>query len=275
MKIRDSPKGNRQQLNKQQWPGICIAGIRFFMQRKRGKLYGQGESNCNSGIVRAYELAWEPGGAGAFGGGEQLMYGQNKYGATPYGSGNVPGSQEEIYIDLIPLVPPFITELAEMHELYAAQGYGVGQLRHDLEDVVGQCFIMTATWGLERWEKVFGVPADPSLSYERRREVLVAKLRGQGTTTVQMVRKAAAAFSGGEVEVTEDSPHHFFTVHFTGTKGIPRNMQGFISMLEEIKPAHLAYEFKYWLTTWDELKNFNWNGLRAATWDGIKTMEAK
>ena len=203
------------------------------------------------------------------------MYGQNKYGAIPHGSRDISGSQEEHYIDLMALAPPFITELAEMHELYTSQGYEAGRLRHAMEDMVSQCFIMTATWGLERWEKVFGVSASPSLSYEQRRKVLVAKLRGQGTTTVQMIRDVAAAFSGGEVEVTEDNPDHRFIVSFTSTKGIPENMQGFISMLEEIKPAHLAYEFKYWLTTWDELKNFNWNGLKVTTWDGIKTMEAK
>ena len=158
---------------------------------------------------------------------------------------------------------------------FIRQGGSVISEEYAMEDMVSQCFIMTATWGLERWEKIFGVSASPSLSYEQRREVLVAKLRGQGTTTVQMIRDVAAAFSGGEVEVTEDNPNHRFIVSFTSTKGIPENMQGFISMLEEIKPAHLAYEFKYWLTTWDELKNFNWNGLKVTTWDGIKTMEAK
>ena len=162
-----------------------------------------------------------------------------------------------------------------MYEMYISQGNEVGSLRHSMEDVIDQCFIMTATWGLGRWEAVFGIVTNHSLSYEQRREVLVAKMRGQGTTTVQMIKDVAAAFSGGEVEVTEDNPNHRFIVSFTSTKGIPENMQGFISMLEAIKPAHLAYEFRYWLTTWGELKNFNWNGLKVTTWDGIKTMEAK
>lgn len=203
------------------------------------------------------------------------MYGNNRYGEFLYGNESKKINGEEHYIDLLNLIPPFITELAEMYEMYISQGNEVGSLRHSMEDVIDQCFIMTATWGLGRWEAVFGIVTNHSLSYEQRREVLVAKMRGQGTTTVQMIKDVAAAFSGGEVEVTEDNPDHRFIVSFTSTKGIPENMQGFISMLEEIKPAHLAYEFKYWLTTWDELKNFNWNGLKVTTWDGIKTMEAK
>ncbi len=203
------------------------------------------------------------------------MYGNNRYGEFLYGNESKKINGEEHYIDLLNLIPPFITELTEMYEMYISQGNEVGSLRHSMEDVIDQCFIMTATWGLGRWEAVFGIVTNHSLSYEQRREVLVAKMRGQGTTTVQMIKDVAAAFSGGEVEVTEDNPNHRFIVSFTSTKGIPENMQGFISMLEEIKPAHLAYEFKYWLTTWDELKNFNWNGLKVTTWDGIKTMEAK
>ncbi len=203
------------------------------------------------------------------------MYGNNKYGTNPYGEWNLSGSQEEPYIDLMPLVPSFITELAEMHELYTSQGYEVGRLRRAMEEAVSQCFIMTATRGLERWEEAFGIAANHSLSYEQRREVLIAKMRGQGTTTVQMIKDVAAAFSGGEVEVAEDNRRHLFTVRFTSTKGIPQNMQGFIAMLEEIKPAHLAYEFEYWLTVWDELNPYTWNRLGVMSWDGIKTLEAK
>lgn len=203
------------------------------------------------------------------------MYGQNKYGTVSYGNGLEEKGQEELYIDLMSLAPPFITALAEMKELYMSQGYEVGWIRHALEDMVSQCFIMTATWGIDRWEELFGIAVNQAVSYEQRREVLVAKMRGQGTTTVQMIKDVAAAFSGGEVEVTEDNPNHRFVVSFVSTKGIPENMQGFISMLEEIKPAHLAYEFKYWLTIWDELKKISWNGLSIITWDGIKTMEAK
>ena len=59
-----------------------------------------------------------------------------------------------------------------------------------------------------------------------------------------MIVDTAKAFSGGDVEVLEDAANHRFVVRFVGVKGIPRNMQGFINMLEEIKPAHLVYAFE-------------------------------
>lgn len=202
------------------------------------------------------------------------MYGQNRYGVQQYaGNGREAGQADEYYTDLMSLVPPFVAEKREMHELYTAQGYQTGQLEHDLADTVDQCFLATATWGLTRWERIFGITTNLSLSYEQRREILMAKLRGQGTTTVQMIRDTAAAFSGGDVDVIEDNPHHRFIVRFIGAKGIPRNMQGFISALEEIKPAHLAYEFEYRYTVWHELESYTWDSLKGMSWDNTKTLK--
>ena len=160
-----------------------------------------------------------------------------------------------------------------MAEIYRTQGYEVGQLQHDLRNLIDQCYIVTATWGLTRWEQMLGVTTNMSLTYERRREILMAKLRGQGTTTRKMIEDTAAAFSGGEVKVIEDNPSHLFIIQFVGIKGIPRNMQAFISMLEDIKPAHLTYRFEYRYTTWIELKPYIWNRLGDMTWDDVRTLK--
>lgn len=202
------------------------------------------------------------------------MYGQSEYGLAGYSS-NQSGkdSMDDCYEDLTVLVPAFIAEKEEMHQLYVAQGYEVGFLRHALEDIVSQCFISTATWGLVRWEKLFGTSTNLSLTYEQQREQLIAKFRGQGTTTRKMIQETAAAFSGGDVDVIEDSAHSRFIVRFIGIKGIPRNMAGFISMLEQIKPAHLAYEFEYRYTIWSEMKPYSWDGMQKMTWDQIRIMK--
>lgn len=202
------------------------------------------------------------------------MYGKNKYALIKYARDSTPDSgQTEYYIDLKQYVPPFVYEKKEMDALYTAQGYEIGLARHNLEELVAQCFVSSATWGLIRWEEVFGVATNMSLSYEQRREIIIAKIRGQGTTTVDMIKGAAEAFSGGEVEVIEDNPNYHFIVRFVGIYGIPRNMQAFISMLEDIKPAHLWYTFDYKYIIWDDLKPKTWNDMRPYTWDGLRVNE--
>lgn len=201
------------------------------------------------------------------------MYGNEKYGTVDYADSATGRDENECYIDLIKLIPEFVSEMREMHELYTVQGYEAGFLRKAMEDIINQCFIATATWSLTRWEQLFDIKTNLSLTYEQRREILTAKICGQGTTTVQMIKDTAAAFSGGDVEVKEDNAHHRFVVQFIGVKGIPRNMQGFISMLEEIKPAHLTYEFLYRYTIWNELKSHQWNGLYGISWDELRVLE--
>lgn len=202
------------------------------------------------------------------------MYGQSKYGQLPYGVDGVPEEEKEAYYeDLTKLVPEFVASLREMKALYTAEGYQIGYLQHALTDVIDQCFLVTATWGLKRWEQLMGLPTNMMLTYEQRREIIAAKLRGQGTPTMQSIKAAAAAFSGGEVEVLEDNPRSTFIVRFIGVKGIPRNMQGFIDMLEEMKPAHLAYRFEYRYTTWAEMKKYTWGSLGTMTWGDTRTLK--
>ena len=187
------------------------------------------------------------------------MYGKTLYGRSQYaqeGSGSI--VLEEYFVDLARYAPPFLAGIREMAEIYRTQGYEAGQLQHDLEELIEQCYIVTATWGMSRWEQMFGVATNMSLTYEQRREILMAKLRGQGTTTRKMI---------------EDTPNHLFVIRFVGIKGIPRNMQAFITMLEDIKPAHLAYRFEYRYTIWREVKPYTWGQMRHMTWSEIRTLK--
>ena len=203
------------------------------------------------------------------------MYGKESYGRQRYqiASPDVPAESENYFVDLAGYAPPFLAEVRELAEIYRAEGPEIGLLQHELRDMLDQCFIETATWGLARWEQMLGVATNMSLTYEQRREILMAKLRGHGTTTKRMIEDTAATFSGGEVNVIEDNPNHLFVIQFIGIKGIPRNMQAFINMLEDIKPAHLAYRFEYRYTTWEELKPYTWKQLGAMIWDEVRTIK--
>ncbi|WP_312428276.1 YmfQ family protein [Lacrimispora sp.] len=202
------------------------------------------------------------------------MYGKNQYGLIQYAQEkSTYEEQKDYYVDLARYAPPFLAEIRELKAIYETEGYAVGLLEHELSELLDQCFISTATWGLTRWEQVYGLVTNMALTYEQRREILMAKLRGQGTTTAQMIKETAETFSGGEIQVIEDNPNYHFIVRFIGVKGIPRNMNAFIAMLEDIKPAHLSYSFEYRYTTWGELINRSWTSVSGFTWDSIRTLK--
>ncbi|NFO31517.1 DUF2313 domain-containing protein [Clostridium botulinum] len=202
-----------------------------------------------------------------------MRYGQRKYGLAKYAENTpTPEDLKKYFVDLTKYVPSFISNLKEIKAIYDAQGAELGSLNYCIDDLINQCFIDTATWGLVYWEQEYGIETNFNYSYEERREILKAKKRGQGTCTKTMLKNAAEAFSGGECNVIENTAPYTFTVQFVGVKGIPRNLQAFINMLEDIKPAHLDYVFKYTYTNWDYLdsKNLNYNTTDNIAWDDLE-----
>lgn len=196
------------------------------------------------------------------------MYGQYKYGEYRYGEEGIPGSQDiDLSIpNLMKYLPWYYGKSATMKEIQESIAKEFGIFGYYMENAQKQFFVDTATWGLNNYEKELGIKTNMNLDFEERREIIKAKLRGRGTTTKEMIKNTAEAFSGGEVDVIEYPEEYRFIVKFIGVKGIPKNMQGFIEMLETIKPAHLAYKFKYTYTTCQML--IDWN----VTCDEAKTM---
>ena len=89
-----------------------------------------------------------------------------------------------------------------------------------------------------------------------------------------MIKSVAIAFSGGEVDVQEYTNEYRFVVQFIGIRGIPQNMPGLISAIEEIKPAHLMYSFKYTYTAWQQI-NMTWQQAKTKTWGDLRIYEGE
>lgn len=206
-----------------------------------------------------------------------MYYGQSQYGLSKYAE-NTPTKEdlEKYFVDLTKYVPPFIYENNEiMQAIYKSQGEELGSLLYSLEDLTNQFFIDTATWGLTYWEEEYGISINLNYSYEERREVIKAKKRGQGTCTKALIKNVAEAFSGGEVNVIENTAPYMFTIQFIGVKGIPKNMANLINAIDDIKPAHLGYTFKYTYTSWDYLdsKNLSYDNADNIKWDDLEIFD--
>jgi hypothetical protein len=206
-----------------------------------------------------------------------MYYGQSKYGINKY-SENIP-TQDEILknypVDLSKYVPQDIYNGNVFNKIYKSQEYQLGVLYWQIDDLLKQFFIDTATWGLVYWEEEYGIVTNLNYSYEERREVVKAKKRGQGICSKLLIKNVAEAFSGGECNVIENTAPYTFTIQFVGIKGIPKNMQGLINAVDEIKPAHLVYNFKYTYTSWDYLdgKNLTYNDTKNIQWNDLEIYE--
>ena len=208
------------------------------------------------------------------------MYSKKIYGVSPYlDIPKVKEENNELEIkreaDLLEYLPGFYHNSDVIRSFMESNSIEVDTLKAYVEDLSKNLYIKTATWGLDLFEEELGLATDKSISYEERRERILAKKRGNGTTTKAMIKNTAEAFAGGEVEVIENFNDYSFIVKFVGVLGIPKNLTLFKNMIEEIKPAHLNYELAFTYTVWNMImsKKVIWNNFSNETWVDLMSYE--
>lgn len=142
---------------------------------------------------------------------------------------------------------------AHVADLQGAFGAQAGAVAAARDDLLLQARPSTATWGLERYEREYGILPDRSKTPAQRLAFWRAKRRGQGTVTREYLRNVAAGYSGGLAEVEEFPAQHRFVIRFTGCLGVPPGIEDFKALVEELKPAHLAVEYQYTYNTHGDL----------------------
>jgi len=147
-------------------------------------------------------------------------------------------------------------------------------LKENAKIKLNETFIKKASSvGLSIQEKEFGLKFDSILNIEERRERLIAHKRGQGTTTIEMIKNVALAFSCGEIDVIEHYTESYVTIKFTSIKGVPSNLNSFKDSIRRIMPAHLAIEYEFTYNTWQDVFNLGtWqNAKDKGMWEDIKS----
>lgn len=140
-----------------------------------------------------------------------------------------------------------------------------------LEIVNRNIFIDTAIEALPIYERDLGIKPNSKLRYDQRREQISSRNRASfAQTTEETIKAVAAAYSNGEVEINTTSTPGVYEIKFTGTKGIPDNLEGLMQAIEIIVPAHLEFGYAYTFNVWDFVKNRTWGSVTHMTWDDIR-----
>lgn len=163
------------------------------------------------------------------------------------------------------LLPYYEQESKIIQDLYSSITPELYGIDNNLACMQNDLFVGSVVERINRWEKALNITENNSKSIEFRREKILSKIRGTGTTTKTMIKEAAASYSNGEVEVIEDNTNYRFIVKFTGVFGIPANMADLTIIIDEIKPAHLNYTFEYSYRTHKMLAAYTHNQLSAFT----------
>lgn len=195
-------------------------------------------------------------------------------------------------------LPRYYADIRESNEIINAGAAGIAGLNANINDVLAQFFVETATWGLTRWEQFIGdknagnydqttyasleeigarfneLEATSWSAAEtkyptdivQRRANVKAKIRGFGTVTHGLIKSVTESYANGQVEVIEDSANFTISIKFVGELGVPAKIASIKEALREIIPAHLAIVYEFMYITYGELasKYTNYNAMVAA-----------
>ena len=169
-------------------------------------------------------------------------------------------------MDLKTVLPPFYDNNKTMIELQDILSGYADDGEEALQKVVDESFVNTAEKTLNRMEEILGLPYQAETEVQYRRERIRAKLLGQGTTTVALVKHVAEQFTNGAVDVEEENDQYNVVITFTGTVGIPSALESLKTALREIIPAHLAINYVIIYNTYGDLEPYTYGYLEKYTY---------
>lgn len=174
--------------------------------------------------------------------------------------------------DMLKQLPLFMRKSKIYNEIFKGEEKQLLATEADIVDIEKQLSIDTATWALTIYEQELGIKTELTKPLEERRSVIKSKLRGTGKVDAKLIEIVAEAYSNGEVAVSFNGT---ITVTFIGTRGIPPNIKDLERAIDDIRPAHLPFQFKYTYLAWDEVDNYNktwdqWDSLNL-TWNQLET----
>lgn len=115
------------------------------------------------------------------------------------------------------------------------------RLQGDTEETLQQLSPRTATWSMADWERAYGIQTEAAKPLELRRSRLISKLRGQGTTTAEMIRGVVSGYTGLNVEVEEHPEGYEVEIRFSGREGTADKLEGLHQSMVDLLPAHILY----------------------------------
>jgi len=133
---------------------------------------------------------------------------------------------------MLDMLPSYFSNLYQVKKLVESQGEQFDQLDKDVESLLKQGFIHTATWGLKHWERQYLLPHEGGSVESRRARILEAKARSRGDL-LQMLRL---------IEPTVEAEWHGWGIGITFVYNNQAIFESLVRVIKEEKPAHLLFK---------------------------------
>lgn len=169
-------------------------------------------------------------------------------------------------------LPPILNEIYDIDIILKVIGDELDNLNSNIEDLEKQLFPQTCTWGIDLWEEFLGIN-NKDKTLEARRALVIAKLTGSNVLNKKRFREIVRNYTKDNLA---DILYYYDKYTFAVKSYVDYNTIGLNELIEEIKPAHLAYFFIFTVILLKneekfELKNINRFVLTTNNKQNIKT----
>lgn len=140
--------------------------------------------------------------------------------------------------DILRYLPSYLAEDPHFKAVQLALNTEHEKQRQLLIDIAKQFFVDTATWGLDDWERIYGIEKNSGSTYDERRSVIKSKILGIGTITNYMMNYLINQFvPAKDARFVENVTPGTFRIEVQNSY----NADKIKNTVEIYKPAHLGY----------------------------------
>ncbi|WP_196590047.1 putative phage tail protein [Pectinatus frisingensis] len=143
-------------------------------------------------------------------------------------------------VDILKYLPAFLAKDSNFKNIADACNAEHDSIRLQLQDILNQFFVSTATWGLTLWENTLAITPNINDDYIARRNRIFLKLQANQTSTVEYMTTIASRYfaDNANVSIVPDNANYAFSII---ADAVSFDIAGLIEAINTYKPAHLAF----------------------------------
>lgn len=144
-------------------------------------------------------------------------------------------------IDTLSFFPQFILDNPDVKELLEAEQNELDRFMDYIELMRNQTAISTSSIYLSRYEKMFGLNVNSSLTDQERIGRILAKLNTRTNSTVEAIKTVVSSITSCPTDIEEYYDQYTFMIDVLRDNDVIINIEDIKEAVEIIKPAHLAF----------------------------------
>ncbi len=170
-------------------------------------------------------------------------------------------------------LPKHVTDITHIKDVLMALEPSFDGLEYLLDEIeTNRNITRLGDENVGRCEKEYGVN-NTGKDLEIRKKILLIKKQGVSTTTEQVLKNMAKAYSDRGIDINFINEEYKLVIKWLGKRGKPEGVEEFYENILNLIPCHLGLEFEYTYALIDDYKNMTLESLKDKTIEELLTLE--